>query len=226
MKAVFFDIDKERMERNYEFFTQKKNLVFIPVNTMENFIEADAAADVAIVYYSDFMTEEFMEVKYIGRAKYIYLICGESTPSSYLLGFFLKAECVEGIYEKEKLYELMRNEIENIGNTNTSKYIEKLMRVCRIPVHLTGRTYLKTAVEMCCANAEMLSGITKILYPSISKYYSVSSCSVERALRIVIDKSWSKDNEGYTQILNIGIHKKPTNKEFIAAAVNYVENQK
>ncbi len=224
MRVVIFDEDKDRMMRNYDYFMQKKNVVFIPVHSAENYIDAESGTDVSVIYFNENIAETLRDARHIGKARKIYLICEENTALSYMLGFCLRAECIDGKYEKSKLYELIVNDFLVNSNTNTDSIIEKVLHACHIPVHLTGRLYMKTALEMCCVNAQMLIGITKILYPSISKYHRVSVDSVERAVRIAIDKSWSKDNEGYTQLLNIGLYKKPTNKEFIAAAVNYIES--
>lgn len=67
---------------------------------------------------------------------------------------------------------------------------------------------------------ELLSSITKILYPEIAKTYNTTASRVERAIRHAIEVAWSRGNIdaisdlfGYT----IDVAKaKPTNSEFIA----------
>jgi two-component system response regulator (stage 0 sporulation protein A) len=73
---------------------------------------------------------------------------------------------------------------------------------------------------MCVEDMEMLSSITKLLYPTIAKKYKTTSSRVERAIRHAIEVAWSRGRMdtidsmfGYT--VNYG-KDKPTNSEFIA----------
>lgn len=40
-----------------------------------------------------------------------------------------------------------------------------------VPAHIKGYQYLRTAIVMCVEDMEMLSSITKLLYPTIAKKY-------------------------------------------------------
>jgi two-component system response regulator (stage 0 sporulation protein A) len=89
-----------------------------------------------------------------------------------------------------------------------------------VPAHIKGYQYLREAIMMVVNDQEMLSSITKILYPSIAKKYQTTSSRVERAIRHAIEVAWSRGNMetldaffGYT--INVG-KGKPTNSEFIA----------
>ena len=80
--------------------------------------------------------------------------------------------------------------------------------------------YLRTAIVMCVEDMEMLSSITKLLYPTIAKKYKTTSSRVERAIRHAIEVAWSRGRMdtidsmfGYTVNYGKG---KPTNSEFIA----------
>ena len=89
-----------------------------------------------------------------------------------------------------------------------------------VPAHIKGYQYLRTAIVMCVEDMEMLSSITKLLYPTIAKKYKTTSSRVERAIRHAIEVAWSRGRMdtidsmfGYTVNYGKG---KPTNSEFIA----------
>lgn len=72
-----------------------------------------------------------------------------------------------------------------------------------VPAHIKGYQYLRTAIVMCVEDMEMLSSITKLLYPTIAKKYKTTSSRMD-----TIDAMF-----GYTVNYGKG---KPTNSEFIA----------
>lgn len=85
-----------------------------------------------------------------------------------------------------------------------------------VPAHIKGYQYLRTAIVMCVEDMEMLSSITKLLYPTIAKKYKTTSSRVERAIRHAIEVAWMDTIDsmfGYTVNYGKG---KPTNSEFIA----------
>ena len=67
---------------------------------------------------------------------------------------------------------------------------------------------------------DILSGITKVLYPTVAKKYNTTSSRVERAIRHSIEVAWNRGNvEAISQIFSYTISynkSKPTNSEFIA----------
>ena len=89
-----------------------------------------------------------------------------------------------------------------------------------VPAHIKGYQYLRDAILMSVEDMEMLSSITKILYPTIAKKYQTTSSRVERAIRHAIEVAWSR---GRIEVLNkafgcqvVTKEDKPTNGEFIA----------
>ena len=105
------------------------------------------------------------------------------------------------------------------------KHGEKLKRpVCsgeaKDPAHIKGYQYLRDAIIMSVRDMEMLSSVTKVLYPTIAKHYQTTPSRVERAIRHAIEVAWSRGKMdtidelfGYTVSNGKG---KPTNSEFIA----------
>lgn len=98
--------------------------------------------------------------------------------------------------------------------------ISDIMRQIGVPAHIKGYQYLRTAIELCIDDKEMLESVTKLLYPTVAKMYSTTSSRVERAIRHAIEVAWDRGDVdvlssyfGYTIQSNRG---KPTNSEFIA----------
>lgn len=89
-----------------------------------------------------------------------------------------------------------------------------------VPAHIKGYQYLRYAIMMSVKNSEMISSITKLLYPSIAKKHKTTPSRVERAIRHAIEVAWSRGKMdtidelfGYTVCKGKG---KPTNSEFVA----------
>ncbi len=89
-----------------------------------------------------------------------------------------------------------------------------------VPAHIKGYQYLREAIMMSVNDIEMLSSITKVLYPTIAEKYDTTSSRVERAIRHAIEVAWNRGRMetlnalfGYTISTGKG---KPTNSEFIA----------
>ena len=103
---------------------------------------------------------------------------------------------------------------------NIEIIISDIMRQIGVPAHIKGYQYLRTSIELCIANPEMLGSVTKILYPTVAKQYSTTASRVERAIRHAIEVAWDRGDVdvlssffGYTIDSERG---KPTNSEFIA----------
>ncbi|MBC8060608.1 MAG: sporulation transcription factor Spo0A [Clostridiaceae bacterium] len=89
-----------------------------------------------------------------------------------------------------------------------------------IPAHIKGYTFLREAITMLVNDIELLSAITKELYPSIASKYNTTASRVERAIRHAIEVAWSRGQvENINKIFGYTVHNgkgKPTNSEFIA----------
>ncbi|MBS5275932.1 MAG: sporulation initiation factor Spo0A C-terminal domain-containing protein, partial [Clostridiales bacterium] len=103
---------------------------------------------------------------------------------------------------------------------DTELVISDIMRQIGVPAHIKGYQYLRTAIDLCINDSEMLESVTKLLYPTVAKMYSTTSSRVERAIRHAIEVAWDRGDVdvlssyfGYTIQSDRG---KPTNSEFIA----------
>ena len=67
---------------------------------------------------------------------------------------------------------------------------------------------------------EVVSSVTKLLYPTIAKHFKTTDQKVERAIRNAIEVSWSRGNvETFEKIFGYSVasgRTRPTNREYIA----------
>ena len=98
--------------------------------------------------------------------------------------------------------------------------VTQIMHELGIPAHIKGYMYLRDAILMVTSRVELLSRITKELYPTIAEKYSTTPSRVERAIRHAIEVAWTRGNVEYIDELfghTVSQEKgKPTNSEFIA----------
>ncbi|MDA8193040.1 MAG: sporulation transcription factor Spo0A [Thermaerobacter sp.] len=98
-----------------------------------------------------------------------------------------------------------------------------------IPAHIKGYLYLREAILMVINQVDLLSGVTKELYPAIAVKYKTTPSRVERAIRHAIEVAWARGNVdvingifGHTVNRDRG---KPTNSEFIAMVADKLRMQ-
>lgn len=98
-----------------------------------------------------------------------------------------------------------------------------------IPAHIKGYLYLREAIMMVIHRVDLLSGVTKELYPSIASKYKTTPSRVERAIRHAIEVAWSRGNvDVINNIFGHTVNRergKPTNSEFIAMVADRLRMQ-
>jgi two-component system response regulator (stage 0 sporulation protein A) len=98
--------------------------------------------------------------------------------------------------------------------------ITNIIHEIGVPAHIKGYMYLREAITMVVNDMELLSAVTKELYPSIAKKYNTTASRVERAIRHAIEVAWSRGQvDTINKLFGYTIHNdkgKPTNSEFIA----------
>ena len=111
------------------------------------------------------------------------------------------------------------------SNSNNNNYsleakITNIIHEIGVPAHIKGYLYLREAITMVVGDMELLSAVTKELYPNIAKEFNTTPSRVERAIRHAIEVAWSRGKVdtinslfGYTVHTQKG---KPTNSEFVA----------
>ena len=98
--------------------------------------------------------------------------------------------------------------------------ITNIIHEIGVPAHIKGYMYLREAITMVVEDMELLSAVTKELYPSIAKKYNTTASRVERAIRHAIEVAWGRGQvEAINKLFGYTVHNdkgKPTNSEFIA----------
>ena len=111
-------------------------------------------------------------------------------------------------------------EISVIKDCELERYITDIMLDVGVPAHLKGYHYLRDAILLSGKDMEVVSSVTKLLYPAIAKRFKTTDQKVERAIRNAIEVSWTRGNKatlekmfGYSATSG---RTRPTNSEYIA----------
>ena len=98
--------------------------------------------------------------------------------------------------------------------------VSEILHTMGVPAHIKGYNLLRQAIIMVINEPEVITLVTKRLYPELAKQNKTTASRVERAIRHAIEVAWDRGNVevmndyfGYT-ISNM--RGKPTNSEFIA----------
>jgi len=144
----------------------------------------------------------------------------------------------EGVKKSIPLIETPEIKVENKREPiDLETEITNIIHEIGVPAHIKGYMYLREAITMVVNDMELLSAVTKELYPSIAKKfnttavtkelypsiakkYNTTASRVERAIRHAIEVAWSRGQvETINNIFGYTINNgkgKPTNSEFIA----------
>ena len=110
---------------------------------------------------------------------------------------------------------------DSLLNNDLEIDITNLIHEIGVPAHIKGYQYLRDAIALVVENMDLLSAVTKELYPtvSINEQYNAKQ-SEERAIRHAIELAWNRGKlETLNSLLGYAIQNdkgKPTNSEFIA----------
>lgn len=98
--------------------------------------------------------------------------------------------------------------------------ITNIIHEVGVPAHIKGYQYLRQAITMVVEDIELLSAVTKELYPTIAKKFNTTPSRVERAIRHAIEVAWNRGKiDTINKLFGYTVHNdkgKPTNSEFIA----------
>ena len=107
--------------------------------------------------------------------------------------------------------------------------LSNLFLTMGIPAHIKGYQFLREAIKQVIEHPQMISGITKELYPAIAHRFGTTASKVERAIRHAIEVAWSR---GRVDTLNKAFGccvalpgEKPTNGEFIALIADKLSSE-
>lgn len=111
-------------------------------------------------------------------------------------------------------------EITAVKDYELERYITNIMLDIGVPAHLKGYHYLREAILLSGRDMEVVSSVTKLLYPTIAKRFKTTDQKVERAIRNAIEVSWTRGNvETFEKMFGYSVlsgKNRPTNSEYIA----------
>lgn len=100
------------------------------------------------------------------------------------------------------------------------RYITEIMLDIGVPAHLKGYHYLRDAILLSGRDMEVVSSVTKLLYPTIARRFRTTDQKVERAIRNAIEVSWNRGNVAtFEKMFGYSVRTgrtRPTNSEYIA----------
>lgn len=114
--------------------------------------------------------------------------------------------------------------VNNVNNIEAG--ITCVMHEIGVPAHIKGYLYLRESIKMVVEDIDLLSAVTRKLYPKIASKFNTTPTRVERAIRHAIEVAWSRGQvdsiyELFGHTLNI-TKGKPTNSEFIAMVADKI----
>lgn len=133
--------------------------------------------------------------------------------------FFLKPyDCS---YILERIEEMLGIDFgRQLLETQLEVKVTAILHTMGVPAHIKGYHFLRQAIIMVIRDPELISLVTKRLYPDVAELNNTTASRVERAIRHAIEVAWDRGNVeimndyfGYT--VN-NMRGKPTNSEFIA----------
>ncbi len=117
-------------------------------------------------------------------------------------------------------------DITTIKDTDLERYITDVMLEIGVPAHLKGYYYLRNAIMMTGRDIEVVTSVTKLMYPVIARHFKTTDQKVERAIRNAIEVSWERGNtQTFEKLFGYSIQDgrtRPTNSEYIARIADKV----
>ena len=112
---------------------------------------------------------------------------------------------------------------------NPTAQATNILRKVGIPAHIKGYAYLRFAITTAVHDPQVLSLVTKVLYPTIAHEFGTTASRVERSIRHAIEVAWDRGNtEAQQELFGYNAQSKrgkPTNSEFIALVADKLQVQ-
>ena len=122
---------------------------------------------------------------------------------------------------------LIKNKKEKYNFQKISIYdkVAEILKKLGIAPDKNGFHYLRKAIYECYLEPNLLTSITKEIYPMLAESFSKKESCIERSIRSAIETGWDRGNYEYSNELfkncvDYYYKTKPTNGEFIAIIVD------
>lgn len=227
-KIYIADIDRENL---VEYFKGKDNFEVVGSSS-----DGEEVVNSVIKLQPDVLVMEVMLSKLDGFAVFEKIkVLKEKTPKVIFIsslshsGFVTKALQMGASYFmikpinaenlESRINEILSNSLSQ-ENRQLDEKISNIFISIGIPAHIKGYQFLREAVKLAVEEPEIISSITKKLYPTIAERFETSSSKVERGMRHAIEVAWNRGKiENINNIFGLKIYnrnEKPTNGELIA----------
>ncbi|MCI9277907.1 phosphoglycolate phosphatase [bacterium D16-50] len=117
-------------------------------------------------------------------------------------------------------------EITAMRDCELERYITEIMLDIGVPAHLKGYQFLREAILLSGRDMEVVTSVTKLLYPTIARRFKTTDQKVERAIRNAIEVSWGRGNvQTFEKMFGYSASSgrtRPTNSEYIARIADKV----
>ena len=104
--------------------------------------------------------------------------------------------------------------------------VTDIMLSLGVPAHISGYRYLRNAIVLSVGNMDLISAMTKQLYPAVAEKYGSTPSRVERSIRHAVEMAWDRgDIDTLQKFFGSTVSRsrgKPTNSEFIAMIADHV----
>jgi len=114
----------------------------------------------------------------------------------------------------------LNSNTDNHPEMSLDKKITEVLHELGVPAHIKGYLYLREAIELVIKDINLLSAVTKELYPAVAEKFHTTASKVERAIRHAIDVTWERGNiNSLNKYFKNTVSKKSgkaTNSQFIA----------
>ena len=144
--------------------------------------------------------------------------------------YFLKPYSFEAVFARITSMLNIKQQTEPMPDLESR--VTEVLHNMGVPAHIKGYGFLRQSIIMVMESPEVISLVTKRLYPDIAKMNSTTASRVERAIRHAIEVAWDRGNvDVLNDYFGYTIHNmrgKPTNSEFIAMIADRLrlENKK
>ncbi len=227
-KIYIADIDGENL---VEYFKGKDNFEVVGSSS-----DGEEVVNSVIKLQPDVLVMEVMLSKLDGFAVFEKIkVLKEKTPKVIFIsslshsGFVTKALQMGASYFmikpinaenlESRINEILSNSLSQ-ENRQLDEKISNIFISIGIPAHIKGYQFLREAVKLAVEEPEIISSITKKLYPTIAERFETSSSKVERGMRHAIEVACNRGKiENINNIFGLKIYnrnEKPTNGELIA----------
>lgn len=112
------------------------------------------------------------------------------------------------------------------NNKITESVCSKQLIALGFSMHLSGFTYLKSAIMLVLKKPRLIKQLTTVLYPHIAERFERSVACVERAMRHAIEEAWNRKGAlAFNSLYGVQAYtenEKPSIGEFIAYVAEYL----